>query len=101
VLLVDRFTPLMPGSLILLAADGNRIAASRWLWPIATLEEAAVLTGLPIERRATMRAMDLPREIGTDPALRQRSVRLVLTKLVTYPIGILIAWPFIHWIWTK
>ncbi|MGW7679828.1 hypothetical protein ACWGID_03760 [Kribbella sp. NPDC054772] len=101
VLLVDRFTPLMPGALILLAADGNRIAAARWLWPIATLEEAAVLTGLPIERRATMRAMDLQREIGIDPALRQHGARFVLTRLVTSALGILTAWPFIHWIWTK
>ncbi|MFF0340824.1 hypothetical protein [Kribbella sp. NPDC004875] len=101
VLLVDRFTPLMPGALVLLAADGNRIAAPRWLWPTGTLEEVAALTGLPIERRATMRAMDLPREIGVDPALRQRGVRFVLTRLVTSAVGILIAWPLIARIWTK
>ncbi|MFC5265405.1 hypothetical protein ACFPJ1_25110 [Kribbella qitaiheensis] len=96
VLTIGRVKSSLPiGALMILAADGTRIGASRWLWSSDDFRAVTTAIGLPVEHRETVGSLDLIREVGVDPAYKRNPVH-VLVLLAAAAVGVLIAWPIVR-----
>jgi hypothetical protein len=90
-----RSSMLPIGILVILAVDGTRIGASRWLWSSAAFDEITAAIGIPVEHRPTVGTLEMVREIGVDPAYKRNPLH-VLGLLVAAGLGVLIAWPVVR-----
>ncbi|HET6738363.1 MAG TPA: hypothetical protein VFH76_05505 [Kribbella sp.] len=96
VLWIDRVKATLPmGIWIIVAADGTRIGAARWLWTDADFHAVSTALGLPVDHRSTMGSLDLVRELGVDPAYKRNPLH-ILILLAAAAIGVLIAWPIVR-----
>ncbi|MET9311310.1 hypothetical protein ABZX12_05760 [Kribbella sp. NPDC003505] len=96
VLTIGRVKGSLPmGLLVVLAADGTRIGAARWLWTDADFRTVTSAIGLPVEHRPTVGSLELVRELGVDPAFKRNPAH-VLMLLGAAAVGVLIAWPIVR-----
>ena len=96
VLSIGRVKSSVPiGVLVILAADGTRIGASRWLWSAEELHQVATAIGFPVEHRETIGSLELIRELGVDPAYKRNPLHVVMLLAAAAP-GVLIAWPIVR-----
>ncbi|MEV0285459.1 MULTISPECIES: hypothetical protein [unclassified Kribbella] len=96
VLSIGRVKWSLPiGILVILAADGNRIGAARWLWSSETLAEVTTAIGLPVEHRDAVGSLEMIRELGVDPAFKRNPLH-ALVLVAAAGAGVLIAWPVVR-----